>query len=438
MTKIRLIPKKETRAPDTDLSKEKLLVIDNGLYPMIAQHCAKWFGKVWYSKPVAAAFLQASQHVIGRDLPGVEWVPDYKKYVDKATVLLYPDINYSEDQIYYKKHGYNVCGALGGEIMELDKKYFLEEIRAAGLSVPKTWYFEGLDRAWEFLRNKHEKLWIKAVERYRMDWETDYHEDPFQTEVVFNEKRAELGVHRSNNIKLLVQRDIPDAVEIGRDGPFQLNGEFPKRGFVGIEKKAQLYLGRWFEDPPTILAEISKKQAPIYKKLGFAGIFSNEVRVTKDGTAYPMDDCCRAPNPPTAMLLKIYGRSYAQAIYDLAHGRMPVLKPEYLYGAEIILASPWHEKHEIHVPKSPKGLEEWVFLRNATVRDNGETYCVENGCGGHFGSVVAVGDSIEEVGKTVEERTERLKVYGLDYTKDFLKTMMPEVKKAKDYAGIQL
>jgi hypothetical protein len=442
LNNIRILDRQKKSYPGVDLSKQKLLVVDNGMFSMIAQHCAKWWGHVWYSKPVAAAFLESSQHIIGRGFDDFEWVPDYKEYVDKADVILYPDINYRADQIFYHNHGYHVCGARGGEIMELDKAYFLREIKKAGLPVPKTWFFDGtdhptgLDAVWEFLKNKHQKLWIKACERYRADWETDSHEDPFQTEIIFNEKRAELGVHRANSIKLLVQEEIPDAVEIGRDAPFQLNGEFPKKGFVGIEKKGQFYLGRWFEDCPKILDDISKKQAPIYKKLGFAGIFSNEVRITKEGIAYPMDDCTRAPNPPTSLLMKIYGESYARAIYDLAHDKMPVLKPEYLFGAEIILSSTWHEKHEFHIPKQDKNVRGWLYLRNYTKRDNGEVYCVENKCNGHFGSVISVGNSIDEVGRAVEEHADRVKGYRIDYTKDFLGSMKPEIEKAKTYAGI--
>ena len=234
------------------------------------------------------------------------------------------------------------------------------------------------------------------------------------------------------------RRHIPDVEEIGRDGPFMLNGKTPKKGFWGLEKKAQFYIGRWTEEPPEILAEIERKQEPIYKKLGFAGIFSNEVRVTKKGVAYPMDDCCRAPNPPTSTLLKVYGRSYAQAIYDLAHDRLPILKPEYLYGAEIILSSSWHERHEIHIPKVSEELQEWFLLRNVTKRDNGELYCIENKCGGHFGSIVAVGNSVDEVGELVEDRAKQLKVYRMDYTKNFLEEMRPEIEKAKEYAGADL
>ena len=432
---IKLIPKKDK---PIDMSKESILVIDNGYWPTLAQHLAKYCRKVWYSKPIAAAFLEGSQHIIGRGMPDIEWVPDYKKYIDKATVLCYPDINYQEDQIYYKRHGYNVCGALGGEVMELDKHYFLDQLNKAGLPVPKTWYFEGLDKAWDFLKDKHERLWIKGAERYRSDWETDYHDDPFQTQIIFNEKRAELGVHRSNNIKLLIQRDIKDAIEIGRDGPFMLDGVMPKNGVVGIEKKSEFYLGRIFEDPPPILDNITKKLEPVYKKLGFSGIYSNEVRITKKGVAYAMDDCCRAPNPPTSMLMELYGESYAQAICDLAYGRMPTLQPKFKYGAEIILSSPHHEKHEIHIPKMDKDLSQWVKLRNVTMRDDGELYCIENKAGGHFGSVVAIGNSIEDVGRMVEERAKRLKVYRIEYREGFLEKMKPAIAKAKSYAGIDL
>ncbi len=437
MTRIKLIDRKPKKTPEADLSKEKLLIIDNGLYCNIAQHCAKYFGHVWYAKPLAAAFLESSQHVIGKGIPGVEWVADFEPYLNQATVICFPDINYGPLQVYLKGKGHHVCGALGGEKMELDKYYFLTELHDAGLPVPKTWYFEGLDDAWAFLKDKHEKLWIKAVERFRADWETDYHEDPLQTEVILNEKRAELGVHRSNAIKLLVQRDIPDAIEIGRDGPFMLNGVMPEYGVIGIEEKAQLYIGRVFKDPPPVLANITKKLEPVYKKLGYAGIFSNEVRVTKTGKAYPLDDCCRAPNPPTSMLIEMYGQSYAKAIYDLAHGIMPVLKPEFPYGAEIILSSSWHEKHEIHVP-IPKHLKQWVKLRNATCRDNKEYYCIENKCGGHFASVVAVGESGDEVCNLAEERVKELKIYRMEYLKNFMKEMKPKIEKARAYANIDL
>ena len=107
-----------------------------------------------------------------------------------------------------------------------------------------------------------------------------------------------------------------------------------------------------------------------------------------------------------------------------------------MHAAEIILSSSWHCKHELYVD-IPKHLNQWVKLRNAMTR-NGRTYCVFNETGGHFGSVVAVGNSVQEVSGLVEERADELKVYCKEHTKDFLKLMKPELEKAKEYAGIDL
>ena len=71
-------------------------------------------------------------------------------------------------------------------------------------------------------------------------------------------------------------------------------------------------------------------------------------------------------------------------------------------------------------------------------RPNGERYCIQNDCGGSFGSVVSVGNSVEEVGELVEERAAELDIYGMEYTKGFLDIMKPKIAKAKAYANISL
>jgi hypothetical protein len=437
MPNIKLIKKKEKLGKaKVDLSTKTVLQIDNGLFTAVGQHLGKYFKKVWYCRPTAAAFLKGSQHVIGKGLPGIEWVDDYEPYVKKADIIFVSDVNYSHLQLLFQQFGCKVAGALGGERMELDKAFFLEQLAKVGLPVPKTWRFIGVDEAWEFLKDKKEKLWLKGGEKYRGDFESTYHDNKYQTEIIFNELRAELGLERVNDIELLVQRDIPDAIEVGRDG-FMLNGKIPANGTIGIEEKSQFYVCKVFETPPPILENISKKLEPIFADLKFQGPYSDETRVTKKGVAYPIDPCCRPGNPPTSCLLELYGEDYAQAIWSLAHGDLPILKPQFTHAAEIILSSSWHAKNELHV-SIPNHLIQWVKLRNAIRRPNGEYYCIQNDCGGSFGSVVAVGNSISEVGKLVEERAEELNIYGLEYTRDFLKTMKPKIAKAKAYAGIDL
>ena len=77
-------------------------------------------------------------------------------------------------------------------------------------------------------------------------------------------------------------------------------------------------------------------------------------------------------------------------------------------------------------------------MRNATCRDNKEYYCIENKCGGHFASVVAVGESGDEVCNLAEERAKELKIYRVEYLKNFMKEMKPKIEKARAYANIDL
>jgi hypothetical protein len=137
-------------------------------------------------------------------------------------------------------------------------------------------------------------------------------------------------------------------------------------------------------------------------------------------------------------MLELYGEDYAKAIHALANGEMPILNPKFTHGAEIVIGSLFHQKHEIHVPEIPKSLRPWVKLRNATRKENNQTYCIFNETGGHCASIVAIGHSIEEVGGLAEERAEEFKVVDKEFTKDFLKVMKPKIAMAKEYAGIDL
>ena len=419
----------------TDLSKRKLLIIDNGYFTSAAEHCAKYYGKVYYNRPTAAVFLQGSQHSIGRGLPGVEWVDEYEPCLDKVDETWFPDVNHGSKQVYLKSKGYPICGAIGGEIMEQDKRFCLKKMHDAGLPLPKTWYFKGLDAAWEFLKNKFEKFWIKPAEKYRGDLNTFPHISPYMTEIVFNVIRKTIGIVRSKEIGILIQADIPDAIELGPDG-FRKNGKIIPPFTIGGEEKGMAYLCRTFGAPPPVMAPFFERTGPIYDALGYQGPYSSEMRIRPDGLCLPIDETNRCGNPPTCSLLKLYEDDYPQAICDLANDREPILNPKCSHAGELILRSDWHDHEELWVD-IPGPLREWVLLKNAMKRD-GQTICIENSCGGQFASVVAVGNSVEEVAGLLEERVKQLKIFKLEYMTNFLDVMRPKIEKAKEYAGIDL
>ncbi len=427
----------------TDLSKLTLLLIDSGYFTFLAQEMSRYYGRVLFARPTISVFLESRQHSIGKDLQGVEWVDEPEAYYDKADVIMFPDVNFGPLQVRLKSKGYKVCGAIGGERMEQDKYFALERLHAAGLTVPKTRAFvpqngnAGLDKVWDFLKYKQERLWIKPADKYRGDLDTFLHYDPRQTLIDLTAVRDKIGTIRAREVGVLVQADIPDAVEVGPD-LFRNGAEIGKTFGVGLEDKGMGYIGRKFkrDNPPGVMAEFLAKTAPIYGETGYQGPYSSEMRVTRDGTCYPIDETTRCGNPPTASLVKFYGEAYARAINDVANGRTPDMDSPYSHFGEMIIRCDKYVKQDLFIPQI-KALSEWLMLKNARAQD-GDIYCMENGTHGQFASIVAVGNSVDEVGALLTERVELLKMPRLEYMSDFLGTMRPKIEKARQYAGIDL
>ena len=419
----------------SDISKKTLIIADHGLYTYVAQHLGKYFGKVQYLNPRAEPYSRSPQNNIGQGLPGVEFIDNMWDYIDKADCLFFPDIYDGELQAFLREKGYLVCGAGKCEILELDKAHFKEILDDVGLPVPYTYRAEGLDETWEFLKDKEPgSYFVKNGEIHRGDWETVKFQNKYQFELYLNKKRQELGV-RGNDIELLIERKIKSACEVGPDG-FMLDGVMAPYSMVGYEVKDEGYVGKAFEKLPKIILDVNEKLKPVFQKIGgYAGPFSQELRITEGGKAYPIDLTCRCPSPPTGAELAVYGKSYAEAIWSLANGKMPELKREDGdFGAEIVLASNWHENNELHVgmPKDMKG----IMLKNA-VRRKGEYYCIPNDNAGVFGSVVGAGKTLKEATDKCLDAVKELDVFHLDWEEVIFDKAQETIENGRKY-GIDM
>ncbi len=163
------------------------------------------------------------------------------------------------------------------------------------------------------------------------------------------------------------------------------------------------------------------------------GPYSLEMRLNGKG-AYPLDATCRAGSPPTGLLCHLYGKSYAEAVWSLANGEMPVIEPDAYYGCEIILASAWYRDNELHVGMS-KDIEPYIMLKNA-VRRNGQYYCIPNdpsGSDGIFGSLVATGESVKDAISRVKDMLNELEVTALDYDHELFDKATEQMEAGKRY-----
>ncbi len=417
-----------------NLKSKSILIVDRGLYSYMAEFMSRYYGEVYYHNPTSHSYPEAAIAMIGQGLPGVEWVEHIEDALDKVDVIFFPDCMDGKQQVFLREKGYLVCGSGNGERMELDKVFFLDELQKAGVPVSKTYRAEGLDEVWEYVKDRG-TCYMKCADKYRSDWETTKHSNKYQTEVFLNSKRQIMGVKRSNEIEILIQDPIESECEAGIDG-FRLNGKIAIPCAMGYEIKDKGIIERIMPKIPKIMQDINDKLAPVYDKLGYQGPYSNEVRITKNGKAYPIDETCRCGSPPSAVLCEMYGKAYAEAIWSLAHGEMPDLSGfEHEYGAEIVLSSKWHNENEIFVP-IPKGMDQWVKLKNHYKTENGY-YCVPNDNDGVFGSVISVGKSVKEVTEKAIERVKQLDIFQLEYDPSLFDKASEVIESGKQF-GISI
>ena len=170
--------------------------------------------------------------------------------------------------------------------------------------------------------------------------------------------------------------------------------------------------------------------SPLFKKLGYQGHFSSELRITKGGKAYFIDPTIRAPSPPSELMCEIY-KNYAEACWDISGGLVPVLKPKAMFGAEIILTSDWNVNNEMCVT-FPKELEPYVKLKNHT-KKNGAYYIIPNNNEGFFGAVVAYGDSVDKATEKCLEVMEQIECDDLDYDESIFSKANDQIKAGGDF-----
>ena len=381
------------------LKNKSCLVWDRGLYTFLAQKLGESFSKVWYFMPESSPYPNSQLSQIGEGLDTIERIDDDDvwKVMDKVDMVFFPDCYDGEFQIWLKNKGHKVFGGLGSEKVEMDKVFFFDYLESVGLPVPKTYRAEGLVDLLTHLRGVKGDKWLKRS-YYRGDFETKKYRDPQHLLPWIDMLRAKIG-RRADNIEILVQDPIESEIEVGYDG-FCINGEYTQNGIIGYEIKDKGFLCKIFENTPDIIQNVNDEMAPIFKNLSYQGHYSTELRITKDKKAYFIDPTIRAPSPPSELMCEIY-ENYAEAVWEIAHGKVPELIPKAKFGAEIILTSDWHEHNEMCVT-FPKEIEPFVKLKNQT-KKNGAYYVIPNENEGFFGAVIGYGDSLDEAtGKCLE------------------------------------
>lgn len=411
---------------------KSVCVIDHCEYTFIAAELTKYFDKVYYASDYSSGFPYIGAELLGSGIEGVTKILDVQDYEDEIDVFIFPDLYFCPLAERLKREGRLVWGSGKMEYIERDRKLFLEKLKECGLPVPDTDFIKGLDKLMSYLEGK-EDVWVKLSE-FRGVAETFHYIDKRYNEFLINEIKTKLGCFK-DEVDFQVQKPIETVIEYGSDG-YIIDGKFPDYHFLGFEKKAVQYIGKFVNRHDTFKErnEICDKWGKILKENDYTGFYSDEVRVDDKGTHLFIDPCCRCPFPATASWLHAV-TNWGNIIWDGVNGKLTEMKSQYKYVAEIVLKTACKEFTPLYYENSKDG----VFMPTTySVRDNiayrvpeNQLYCDSN----KAGSAVGGGNTLEEAIENCTKVLGTVRGQQLDYENTLVEFSGEVIDKLKKQVG---
>ncbi len=412
------------------LSNKTCLVWDWGLFTEQAARLARDLAKVYYYVPWESAFPKIENSLIGQDFDGLIRVSDFWKYVDKVDFIFIPDNLTGGLVEFLKAKGYKVAGPGQAEILELNRVFGRKIQKNLGLPTQKTFVLKGLQNLREFLRKSKEQYFVK-LNTFRGTIETFRHIDWESSEPLLDHIAYETGPEQ--HILEFLAEEILDGIESGGDHIFFEN-EILYPTMYGFELKGAGYIGKIVNENeyPKVLKIIDDKLKVILQKLNYRFFYSTEVIVTKDKKSYLIDPCIRLAAPVVSALQTEIIENYTEVVYGLATGEKVIPKYKAKYGGGVAFESEWAQNHWLKV-SFPKELRQWIKFRMAS--KFGDAYYAVPGFTS-ICSIIAIGNSPEEVIEQVKERSEYVKAYLLEKNLSGLEKIKEIIKDAKNYGII--
>lgn len=411
-----------------DLSTKSVTICDNGAFLETAVMLSKSFGKTYFTSPWVNAFPRSNDAMIGRGIPGLTRVDSVWDVVDDTDLFVYPDVGNGAEQLHLESLGKRVWGSRLGEELEFYREKTKRFLTKIGLHVGEWESVKGIDALREFLKS-HKEQWVK-VDKFRGDFETFFSEDFKQSETRIDEIAQILGV-RKNTTRFVVEKNIPDAVEIAFDG-YTVDGQFPKHSVCGIEIKDAGYVGKYipYDSVPEPLRDINERLASALEGYRYRNFFACEARITKDHKAWIIDPCCRSSSPPGDMLLNMY-TNLAEVFWEGADGKLVEPKVEGKWCAELLIHFAGDGKAWRAVD-FPEKIRDHIKLR-AAARLDGRYYMIPQVTGPQMvGAACGIGTTMQGAIEQAKEYAAQVKGYLFASEPHSLDTAAEELKKLEE------
>ncbi len=404
-----------------------VLLYDTGYYVDIAAYIIPEFKKVkYFCAPAETAFETPNMAFIGHGIEGLEVVHDFWDAMKDVDLFIFPDSHYMGLQDYLRSIGKVVFGSAKGAELEHYRWSTRALLESLGLPTVPAVRVCGTSALREELKDKEDK-WIK-ISMYRGLMETYHFYNAQMAEPFFTELEYKLGPLKEM-FYFIIEDNMP-GIEAGADS-FVIDGKMPAVMHYGYEIKDCGYIGIASETKPEVLVESTEKLAPFFEKVKARTMYSNEIRINKDGERFLIDPTPRGPNPPHATIMCNI-EHFGDVLWKIANGIVPELITKHKYVAEIVLYTD-EAKEEWVAVQVPKEIEQYVHFRYA-MRYQDMWYSVPNVYKQDvLGSVVAGADTLEGAVKLVKERADMIKAEGLHYNAESMDKALKEISRGEQY-----
>ena len=412
------------------------IVIDWGLFPELALTLARGLDHVFYHSPWASVFPNPQAQLIGSGLDdfGVERVDFPFELLDtpeEPDAWIFPDLYFTDIQQLLRRMGRNVWGAGWGELLEMDRWKLNDTLKRGGHSVPQTQTIDGIPALRTHLEDpKSAGRFMKIAQFYRGLTETKEHRGWPASRSWYESITHDLG-QAGDTFRFMSQEAIQgEAVEPGID-LLIVNGVPLRPMMMGYERKDSGIISKLIEEIPDWVAEPAQSVIDALSEEGspYTNFFSFEARKTGDDV-FITDATCRIPRPVDAIHMEMWD-NLPQIMVAGAKGESVVPKPKGKYAAQIVLSSHWLQDHPLHVTipdECRDNVKLWHFYRDA----DGEYWCLPDRLHDPaFGSVVAVGNSVEEVKAKCLEYADAVEADEKRYEEDVFEKIDKEIEQGR-------
>ena len=373
---------------------------------------------VLYFTPWATRAGKYAEYSIGKYFPNIEKVYEFEKYLDEGLKEGNCIVNFAVENnglIGWLRDKYpdaSIVGSGNGSILEDDRVKLKKCIEAFGLQTQKYDVVFGLKDLREYIK-KNPKRYIK-INRFRGDCESFFAKDYDTVKIKLDKLQVVLGPHADDNnpktaFPFICEESIDSEIEVGCDLFFS-GSDYIRPYLYGYEISKGPYIGRIVDELPIALQETMDCFAPLLEKFKWRGPVSTEEKVVSKDENYFLDICSRLPSPLSVAYPHLI-KNWAEAIYLIGKGEEVEFDIDYKYVAVCPFRDVDAREDFVRV-NIKKGHEKDCSLLMACGDEKGGLYAVKGL--EEVGAAIALGNSVDEVIKKLEENAEYIENPGMD------------------------